>query len=97
MAGDANLIKQAMQLADDGGDLLGQVARVHVGSRASQRPFLRFKRACTNDLRAGGGTRQARNASVSWQTRSRRSLDAKRAESRKSSLATQEMGARKCM
>lgn len=29
MAGDSNLIKQAMQLANDGADLLRQVAGVH--------------------------------------------------------------------
>jgi hypothetical protein len=33
MAGDANVIEQAVQLADDGGDLLGEVARVHGGCR----------------------------------------------------------------
>lgn len=31
MAGDADLVEQAVQLADDGGDLLGEVAGVHVG------------------------------------------------------------------
>ena len=31
MAGDANLIEEAVQLADDGGYLLGEVARVHDG------------------------------------------------------------------
>lgn len=29
MAGDANLVEQAMQLADNSRDLLGQVAGVH--------------------------------------------------------------------
>lgn len=29
MAGNADLVEQAVQLADYGGDLLGQVARVH--------------------------------------------------------------------
>lgn len=29
MAGDSDLVKQAVQLADDGRDLLGEVARVH--------------------------------------------------------------------
>jgi hypothetical protein len=29
MAGDTDLVKQAVQLADDGRDLLGEVARVH--------------------------------------------------------------------
>lgn len=33
MAGHANLIEQAVQLADDGGDLLGEVAGVHGGCR----------------------------------------------------------------
>lgn len=33
MAGHSNLIKQAVQLADDGGDLLSEVAGVHVGCR----------------------------------------------------------------
>ena len=31
MAGDTNIIEQAVQLADDGRDLLGEVARVHGG------------------------------------------------------------------
>ena len=31
MARNANLVKEAVQLADDGGDLLGEVARVHDG------------------------------------------------------------------
>jgi hypothetical protein len=31
MAGNADLVEQAVQLADDGGDLLGEVAGVHVG------------------------------------------------------------------
>ena len=31
MTGDANLIEQAMQLADDGRDLLGEIASVHDG------------------------------------------------------------------
>jgi hypothetical protein len=29
MAGNTDLVEQAMQLPDDGGDLLGEVARVH--------------------------------------------------------------------
>lgn len=33
MTGHANLIEQAVQLADDGGDLLGEVAGVHGGCR----------------------------------------------------------------
>lgn len=36
MARNSNVVKKAMQLADDGGDLLGQVARVH-DCRASRR------------------------------------------------------------
>jgi hypothetical protein len=37
MAGDADLIEQAVQLADDGGDLLGEVARVHGDCRPASR------------------------------------------------------------
>ncbi len=31
MTGDSDLVEQAVQLADDGGDLLRKVAGVHVG------------------------------------------------------------------
>ena len=38
MAGNANVVEEGVQLADDGRDLLGEVARVHCGSeRASER------------------------------------------------------------
>jgi hypothetical protein len=37
MAGHTNLVKQAMQLADDGRNLLGKVARVHGGCRPASR------------------------------------------------------------
>jgi hypothetical protein len=38
MAGNANIVEEGVQLADDGRDLLGEVARVHGGSgRASGR------------------------------------------------------------
>lgn len=43
MAGDADLVEQAVKLADYGGDLLGQVARVHGDCRASQRPRGRYQ------------------------------------------------------
>jgi hypothetical protein len=36
MAGDANVVEQPVQLADDGGDLLGQIGCVH-GCGAWQR------------------------------------------------------------
>lgn len=40
MAGNADVVEEAMQLADDGGDLLGEVAGVHGDDcRASQRPL----------------------------------------------------------
>jgi hypothetical protein len=48
MAGYTNLIKQAMQLADDGGDLLGEVARVHGDCRPASRLF---NNACTGRTR----------------------------------------------
>lgn len=54
MAGDANLIEQAVQLSDDGGDLLGQVARVHRDCRASRQRRSSCQGACTYDRRAGG-------------------------------------------
>lgn len=44
MAGYTNLIKKAMKLADDGGDLLGEVARVHGDCRPASRLF---NSACT--------------------------------------------------
>jgi len=44
MAGDADLVEQAVQLADDGGDLLGEVARVHCDCRPAS-GF--FNSACT--------------------------------------------------
>lgn len=47
MAGNANFIKQAMQLADDGGDLLGQVARVHGDCTPAG---YGVKCACTGDV-----------------------------------------------
>jgi hypothetical protein len=44
MAGHTDLVEEAVQLADDGGDLLGEVARVH----GDCRPASGFvKRACT--------------------------------------------------
>jgi hypothetical protein len=36
MAGDANVIEQAVQLADDSRDLLSEVARVHGGCRPAR-------------------------------------------------------------
>lgn len=36
MARDPDIVKQAVQLADDGRDLLGQVARVHDCSACQQ-------------------------------------------------------------
>jgi hypothetical protein len=44
MAGNTDLVKQAMKLTDDGGDLLGEVARVHGDSRPAS-GFV--NRACT--------------------------------------------------
>jgi hypothetical protein len=50
MAGDSDLVEQAMELADDGGDLLGQVAGVHdVGACQQWRSV--FNGACTVDRR----------------------------------------------
>lgn len=37
MAGHTNVVEQAVQLADDGRDLLGQVARVHGGLQTRER------------------------------------------------------------
>jgi hypothetical protein len=44
MAGHTNLVEQAVQLADDGGDLLGEVARVHGDCRPAS-GFVKY--ACT--------------------------------------------------
>ena len=44
MARHTDLVKQAMELADDSGDLLGEVARVHGDCRPASRLF---NNACT--------------------------------------------------
>jgi hypothetical protein len=48
MAGDTDLVKEAVQLADDGGDLLGEVARVHGERRPASGVY---NRACTVSAR----------------------------------------------
>jgi hypothetical protein len=54
MAGDADLVEQAVQLADDGGDLLGQVAGVH-----DCRAFHRLRRASIDHAPRTAGGEQA--------------------------------------
>lgn len=69
MAGNTNIVKQAVQLADDGGDLLGEVARVHGDCRPASGVF---NSACTLPAwnafpiasRRWRCSRQARNARV---------------------------------
>lgn len=60
MAGDANLVEQTMQLADDGGDLLGQIARVHDCRACLPIVATMFTRSCTEDP-LWGREDQARN------------------------------------
>lgn len=55
MAGDANLVEETVQLADDGRHLLGEVAGVHGGCR----PASGFVgRVCTVMAQCGGAVRQ---------------------------------------
>jgi hypothetical protein len=48
MARDSDLIEEAVELADDGGDLLGQVAGVH-DCGTCQRRWKMFNGTCTVD------------------------------------------------
>jgi hypothetical protein len=55
MAGDSYLVEEAMQLADDGGDLLREVAGVH----GDCRPASSFVgRVCTVTAQCGGASRR---------------------------------------